>query len=116
MEKLCSKCRVLKPVVEFHRFRSGRQAWCKHCRREHDAEDWGRTRIHRLRLRKKHPRKLVAWYRALKEGTPCSDCGGVFHHAAMQWDHLPGTAKRREVSNMVLTGFRRETILDEIAK
>jgi len=116
MEKLCSKCRVLKPVVEFHRFRSGRQAWCKHCRREYDAEYWRRTRIHRLRLRKKHRRKLVAWYRALKEGTPCSDCGGVFHHAAMQWDHLPGTTKRREVSNMVLTGFRRETILDEIAK
>ncbi len=34
----------------------------------------------------------------------------------MQWDHLPGMTKRREVSNMVLTGFRRETILDEIAK
>jgi len=34
----------------------------------------------------------------------------------MQWDHLPGTAKKREVSNMVLRGFRRRTILEEIAK
>jgi hypothetical protein len=40
----------------------------------------------------------------------------VFHHSAMHWDHLPGSFKRREVSMRVLCGFRRETILDEIAK
>jgi hypothetical protein len=67
-------------------------------------------------MRKQHRRALVAWYRALKDGRVCADCGGTFHHAAMQWDHLPGRPKRRDVSNLVLRGFRRETILDEISK
>ena len=67
-------------------------------------------------MRKHHRQALVAWYRLLKHGRACTDCGGTFHHAAMHWDHLPGTTKRREVSYMVLRGFRRETILDEIAK
>ena len=26
----------------------------------------------------------------LKEGKPCTDCGGTFHIAAMEWDHVPG--------------------------
>jgi hypothetical protein len=34
----------------------------------------------------------------------------------MQWDHLPGAKKDYELSNMVLRGFRRTTILEEIAK
>jgi hypothetical protein len=34
----------------------------------------------------------------------------------MQWDHLPGAPKVDEVSNLVRRGFRRQSILDEIAK
>ena len=56
-----------------------------------------------------------AWYQTLKEGRPCADCGGLFHAAAMTWDHRPGTEKRCEVSMMV-RGFGRRTILEEIAK
>jgi hypothetical protein len=67
-------------------------------------------------MRKKHRRALLDWYRSLKVGQPCADCGASFHHAAMQWDHLTGTVKRREVSMMALRGFRRETILEEITK
>ena len=106
----------MKPHDEFHRRKAKFQAWCKACRKEYDAEYWRRTRDDRVRMRKEHRRALVDWYRTLKVGRTCADCGGVFHHAAMQWDHLPGRSKRREVSNMVLRGFRRETILEEIAK
>lgn len=27
---------------------------------------------------------------AAKEGKPCTDCGGIFHQAAMEFDHIPG--------------------------
>ena len=107
---------MAKPSDEFHRFRSAHQAWCKTCRRAYDSEYWRRTRLERVRQHRKRRNELREWYRELKEGEPCTDCGGVFHHAAMQWDHLPGLTKTREVSNMVLRGFRRGTILEEIAK
>jgi hypothetical protein len=68
-----------------------------------------------MRMRKQRRSELAAWYRSLKVGKPCADCGESFHPAAMQWDHMPGMPKRREVSNMVRRGFRRETILDEIS-
>ena len=113
--KRCGRCGNDKPVAEFHRRYDILQAWCKTCRRDYDAEYWRRTRVHRIQMRKVYRRELVSWYRDLKNA-PCVDCGGTFHHAAMQWDHLPGLPKMREVSNMVLRGFRRQTILDEISK
>lgn len=60
-------------------------------------------------------RKKVAAVRALKEDRPCVDCNGRFHHSAMQWDHLPGTKKRGNVSEMYVN-CGMQTILDEIAK
>ena len=116
MTKRCGRCRLVKNDDEFHRFRSGWQAWCKSCRREYDAAYWRKTRDERLRQRKIRRRDLAIWYREQKTGRPCTDCGGVFHHAAMHWDHLPGLGKKREVSNLVVRGFRRRTILEEISK
>lgn len=46
---------------------------------------------------------------------PCADCGGEFPYYVMQFDHLPGTEKRGNVSHMVHKGGR-QAILDEIAK
>jgi hypothetical protein len=105
----CERCDLVKTDGEFHRRRSTRQTWCKSCRKEYDAAYWRRTPQRRLRQRKLHRRALVDWSRSLNSGHARIDCGGTFHHAAMQWDHLPGTSQRREVSNMVLRGFRRET-------
>jgi hypothetical protein len=54
------------------------------------------------------------WYFALKDGRPCTDCGGVFHPVAMQWDHRPGAAKLGDVAT--LQRGRRSLLLAEIAK
>jgi hypothetical protein len=43
------------------------------------------------------------------------DCGGSFHPAAMQWDHI-GTDKRINISDAVHKGWSRARILTEIAK
>ena len=112
----CGRCDLDKPDGDFHRRGSKHQSWCKACRKEYDATYWRRTREARLSMRKNHRQELLEWYRSLKTGRPCADCGGVLPHAAMQWDHLPGSLKRREVSMLVLRGFRRATILDEISK
>ena len=113
--KRCGRCGSNRPAEKFHRRHRGLQTWCKTCRRQYDADYWRRTRSDRIQMRKVHRRELLAWYRELKSA-PCVDCGNSFHHAAMHWDHLPGRSKRLEVSNMVARGFRRRTILEEIAK
>jgi len=61
-------------------------------------------------------RKLSAWVTSLKDGRVCTDCGQSFEPSLMHWDHLPGFDKIDNVSDMVWRGFRRETILKEIAK
>ena len=52
---------------------------------------------------------------ALKESLPCTDCGEFVHHAAMQFDHLPGSDKRGEVAVLQRHSSRR-LVLEEIAK
>jgi hypothetical protein len=116
--KRCPRCDLSKPVEEFHRWgqRDGRQVYCKACRRAYDADyhrrTWGERRRGQKRARQ---RELAAWYRGLKAGRPCADCGSVFPAEAMHWDHLPGVVKHGNLSDL-LRGGNRERIAAEIAK
>lgn len=47
--------------------------------------------------------KLIEWMRQLKS-KPCADCGEKFHPVAMAFDHVPGTAKRLDISTLVRRG------------
>jgi hypothetical protein len=112
--KRCTKCGAEKPLAAFHQCpRYGRQARCKACRKVYDRAYHAAT--HELRLVQKR-----AWKgedrvgRALKDA-PCSDCGRIFHPAAMPWDHRSGTTKLFDVSDG-LPRYSREAILAEIAK
>lgn len=108
---LCSRCGVLQPGSAFHESsKHGKQRWCKGCRREYDAAYWKRTRQTRVQFRRLRQAELEQWHRKLKTETPCADCSGQFHHAAMHWDHLPGQLKRLEVSTLVHRGARRAAI------
>jgi len=114
--KRCGRCGDEKALTEFHRSeRRGYQAWCMSCRKEYDAAYHQANRERRALQKKRQLQEFVAWYRGLKEGKPCADCGGVFHSAAMQWDHLPGCDKVADLGT--LRGKRsRRRVLEEIAK
>ena len=86
MEKRCGTCGETKPVSEFHRRGAIYQSVCRACRRAYDAAYHRRTRARRLEQKRRYHAELLEWHRALKD-TPCVDCGGRFHHAAMAWDH-----------------------------
>ena len=92
------------------------ETWCKDCRRTYDAAYHARTRERRRALKKALQRSYAAWYRQLKENRPCADCGGRFHHAAMAWDHLPGSVKVMEVSRLMEKTHSKRRVLAEIAK
>lgn len=50
----------------------------------------------------------------LKVKSGCIDCGFNAHPAALDFDHLPGSEKRRQISRMIQS--HRNTLLREIAK
>ncbi len=82
--------------------------------KEYDAAYYQRTKTRRREQKRAKYDVNLAWYRAFKESRPCTDCGRHYHHAAMQFDHLPGSTKRDDVC-MLLRKASRETVLAEIA-
>ena len=115
--KRCGKCGETKLVDGFHRWKrgDGYQPWCKACRRIYDAAYSKRTLDRRRARHPERKRALYAWYHALKEGTPCADCGVSFPPAAMQFDHRPGENKRGNVGDLAHRMSKR-LVLDEIKK
>jgi hypothetical protein len=105
----------MRSTDDFHRRGRGWQSWCKDCRREYDAMYHQRTRLIRKAQKRRYQAAIAEWSRELKN-QPCTDCGGVFHYAAMEWDHRPGEEKVAEVSLLVLKSGSRRRILEEIAK
>jgi hypothetical protein len=69
----------------------------------YDTAYHARTREHRMAQKRARIADLVSWMRQLKS-RPCADCGGLFHPAAMAFDHLPGTTKRLDISSLVRRG------------
>jgi hypothetical protein len=69
-----------------------------------------------LAQKKRYWAEVIEWYRELKSGRPCADCGGIFHYSAMEWDHLPGLPKVAEVSTIVARTRSRRRVLEEIEK
>jgi hypothetical protein len=115
--KRCSRCGLLRPYSEFHRYNrgDGYQRWCKQCRKTYDHDYCQRNKTRWAARKQAWNKTRMAWLRELKSGKTCTDCGGSFPPEAMQWDHLPGTLKLGEISKR-LRNRRRKLIFEELAK
>jgi hypothetical protein len=107
----CARCSMTKPVGEFPKVGSsstGFGSWCKECKskyqKDYDYRDGYRNRR----------RERVQWFRSIKAGQPCADCGQVLEPSCMDYDHL--CDKTDHVSRMVLDNTHKEKILEEIEK
>jgi hypothetical protein len=110
---------------------------CRQCKRDESQRQWKRS--HPIKFSKQHtqtsllPRLARAKGEAPKvtrkkavdkanaliieiKREPCVDCGGRFHHSAMDFDHMPGFTKGDTVSNLSSKGKPWARILEEIAK
>lgn len=58
---------------------------------------------------------LVDEVRAIKESTPCADCGERHPYYVMQFDHI-GDDKVADIARLLYRGAGRPTVLAEIAK
>lgn len=103
--KRCAGCQEEKPVAMFHRWGrkggDGYQRICKACKKVRDRAIYENNRDGIKALKIAQRRRAVADHAMLKASTPCADCGGKFHPAAMQWDHLPGQKKVNNISTLI---------------
>lgn len=118
MMKFCNGCKTEKDENEFalcRKSKSGRQVYCKICKRQRDKEDYhkGTRKISILRRNKEikeiNEEKL---YQYLLEH-PCVQCGNC-DPIVLEFDHLRD--KKKNISQMVLHYWCWETILEEINK
>ena len=120
----CSTCGLSKPLSEFNRVsRSttsavGFHSRCKSCMVAAVKESYWRN-PERRRQRARETRKTLSqpnreWINALKESSPCNDCGRFFPAVCMDFDHLPGVQKVADVAAMLVGS--REALCEEVSK
>lgn len=120
--KRCGTCGQSKPLSEFNRKASrpdGLQEVCRDCNRESSRRYYARNREHHARViadrtaraRTESKTFLVTYLRE----HPCVDCG-IADLRVLDFDHRPGTGKRKDVMAMVKDGFSIRRLKEEIAK
>jgi hypothetical protein len=67
-------------------------------------------------------RKRLRWEAKMRalileaKDRPCVDCGGRWHPLVMEFDHLPGTAKRINLGDVRARKLGWKNVREEIAK
>lgn len=113
--KKCSSCCEIKTPDSFgkkKRAKDGLQSLCKQCNKTYQQVHYATNKQDYLDRNKRAVFDTREWLAAYKTGKPCADCNGVFHHVAMDFDHLGD--KLLDVSDMIKHGKKK--ILEEIAK
>jgi len=102
--KRCPHCETVRPLEAFARRRgNGRASYCRGCLRVYQR---GRPRLQTAK-------RLV---QTLKDGKPCADCGNIFPHYVLDYDHRQGTQKKANLAVLTKRGAKTEVLLAEIAK
>jgi hypothetical protein len=122
MVKLCGTCRRWKGLSEFNRKTSrfdGLQEVCRDCNRASSRAYYARNRerhvraiVERTARRRVESKAFLVRY--LREH-PCVDCGNA-DLRVLDFDHRPGSAKRKDVMSIVKEGFSIATLEEEISK
>jgi hypothetical protein len=112
--RACGRCKRSLPPAEFARYGNGYQSYCRTCQREYDAAWYQRNKARRQAKVKTDRDEYVAWLDSLKEGKPCTDCGGIYPPYVMEWDHLPEAVKTLVVADTRRAAHSKKRILAEL--
>lgn len=120
--KTCGTCRQSKPITEFNRKASrpdGLQEVCRDCNRESSRRYYAENREKHIQVivaktarRRAEAKAFLAEY---FRDHPCVDCG-MADLRVLDFDHRPGSGKRKDVMRMVNEGFSLRVLIEEIAK
>ena len=133
MEKVCTKCKILKDYSYFcsdKRALDGKNSACKSCEKKR-AQDYlsnpdnlkkrnasckiwaknNKSKIDNIQKNFRIKRRDILW--DLKKKSPCTDCGYYYHPVVMDYDHVSDD-KSYEVGKMKT--HKQKTMLEEISK
>ncbi len=120
--KRCGTCRKSKPLSDFNRKASradGLQEVCRDCNRVSSRAYYAKNRERHVRViverTAERRREAKAFLADDLRAHPCVDCGND-DLRVLDFDHRPGTGKRKEVMAMVKEGFSLPRLSEEIAK
>jgi hypothetical protein len=117
----CWSCKTWKPLGDFpvaNKAKGKYQRTCTICLRPYRRAWYGRHKTEQKARSKQRMKVKVTEHRALVQSLkakPCTDCGGTFHHAAMQFDHVK-TDKIMDIARMKNNSGSTARLLREIAK
>lgn len=113
--KTCTTCKESKTESEFYEVVPGRlRSNCKTC---HKLLMKPRSKAHYeknkdyYQARNKKARKLLQEYVSSLKTQPCADCKQSFPPWVMQFDHLPGSIKLHNISEMSV--LQSKAVIDE---
>ena len=120
--KLCPSCGTEKPLSSFYskQVKNGLaiQSYCKPCNAQYNKnyiiQNKERTMLSHRNSKERKRAEAKKFITDYKKDKPCTDCGKVYPHWIMQFDHLRDKVKG--VSIMANNGQSIDTIKDEIAK
>lgn len=102
--KICSACKKEKSLDEFNKWsksKDGKQPRCRTCQRAYYREAYHNPDGKRKKQIRAVDKKLLLRNKNFvvqhKEGKPCTDCGNMFPHYVMDFDHVRGK-KRGHIS------------------
>lgn len=98
--KECRECKLLHDLSNFYQASLD----CKRCFNDKNRE--------RMRVRRGEFRAKLT---AIKESTPCTDCGIQYKHYVMEYDHISDD-KLMNVTHLLTGSWSWKTIEKEIAK
>lgn len=114
--KTCYKCKNTYPLEDFpwkYESRGIKADMCKPCMRERAKEHYAANKQSYAERTKRNKEAVRLWLREFKTGKPCTDCGVVYPHYVMDYDHLGD--KEFEISDR--PGSRsKKRLLAEIEK
>jgi len=116
MNKLCPKCTVEKPIVEFNknkRRKDGLQRTCRTCTKEEHKKWYNSNKDVQIEKNKEVYKNKKQWFRELKQQYHCVKCGEDRWYV-LDFHHVDPSEKDFEVSNMGPVSKKRT--LSEVKK
>lgn len=120
--KTCRDCGVEKDVTELvtenRRGRVDVRPWCKECKRAW-MKSYNSTEKRKADRKSRNVAKrdeLIKWFAALKEASPCLDCGQSYRWYVMDYHHRDRRTKRAVVYKVLTNTLSKTSTLREIAK
>lgn len=129
--KICIKCNQEKDLSEFSQAQYVKKdgtrslnSECKECHSRYNSKkQHGTKRDNYLKYQKEYHSKRSPIDRIERlnrldqlKNKPCGDCGHNFPPECMDFDHIDPSTKFKNVSNMVMCGYKWENIMVEIDK